>query len=127
MERKNKFLKAYLKIFGFFNLLFVPTIPIIFGDVFLWQPRNLPTEIMMAGLYFAMGLVMIFAARKPEKQKAFVDFLIIGNILHATVMLFTAQNTWQIVLDALPVGVMGGLPLLFYPWGLGKFLIQPAD
>ncbi len=124
MKRNTAYLKTYLYLFGFLNIFIVSTIPVIFGDVFLWQPRNVPTEIMMASLYLAMGVVMVFAARSPEKHKAFVDFLVIANILHALVMLVAAQNTLQIVLDVIPIGVMGVLPLLFYPWGLSNFLIR---
>jgi hypothetical protein len=122
MNRKTIYLKWYLYLLGFSNIFLVSTLPVIFGDVFLWQPRNLPTEIMMASLYFAMGLVMVFAARKPEQHKAFVDFLVIANVLHAGVMLLTAQNTLQIFLDVIPIGVMGLLPLSIYPWGLKNFL-----
>ena len=124
MNRKTLYLKAYLYLFGFMNIFIVPTIPVIFGDVFLWQPRNIPTEVMMASLYLAMGVVMIFAARSPEKHKAFIDFLVIANILHAMVMLVAAQNILQIMLDVLPIGLMGILPLVFYPWGLRNFLIR---
>ena len=124
MNNKTRLLKSYLYIFGFLNIFVVSTIPVIFGDVFLWQPRNLPTEIMMASLYFSMGIVMVFAARNPEKHKAFVDFIITGNTLHALVMLITAQNTIQIMLDVIPIGLMGILPLFFYPWGLRNFLVR---
>jgi hypothetical protein len=124
VKSKTTYLKAYLYIFGFLNIFIVSTIPVIFGDVFLWEPRNIPTEIMIASLYLAMGVVMVFAARNPEKHKAFVDFLVIANILHALVMVVTAQKMLQIVLDVLPIGAMGILPLVFYPWGLRNFLIQ---
>jgi hypothetical protein len=124
VKSKTTYLKAYLYIFGFLNIFIVSTIPVIFEDVFLWEPRNIPTEIMIASLYLAMGVVMVFAARNPEKHKAFVDFLVIANILHASVMLVTAQKMLQIVLDVLPIGAMGILPLVFYPWGLRNFLIR---
>jgi hypothetical protein len=124
MNNKHTYLKIYLITFGILNIFIVSTIPVIFGDVFLWRPRNLPTEIMIASLYFAMGVVMIFAARCPEKHKIFVDYLVIANILHALVMLVTIQYPMQILLDVLPIGAMGILPLLFYPWGLRNFLIR---
>ncbi|HSG45490.1 MAG TPA: hypothetical protein VLA72_20275 [Anaerolineales bacterium] len=79
---------------------------------------------MMSSLYLAMGVVMVFAARSPVKHKAFVDFLILANVLHALVMLFTAQSMWQVILDVIPIGLMGILPLVFYPWGMKKFLVS---
>ena len=124
MNSKIKMLKTYLFVFGFLNIFIVSIIPVIFGDVFLWQPRNLPTEIMMASLYFSMGIVMVFAARSPEQHKSFIDFIILGNTLHALVMLVAAQNFLQVFLDALPIGLMGILPLFFYPWGVRNFLIR---
>ena len=124
MNNKTKLLKSYLYIFGFLNIFVVSTLPVLFGNVFLWQPRNLPTEIMMASLYFSMGIVMVFAAQNPEKHKTFIDFLVLGNTLHSLVMLVTAQSTLQIILDVIPIGAMGILPLFFYPWGIRNFLIR---
>jgi hypothetical protein len=104
------------------NLLTAFSVPLFFGDVLLWSPRNIPTELMIGGLYFAVGIVMILVARNPLSHKAFVDFVVISNILHAIVMLVYATNVLQVVLDVGFVGSMGVLPLLFYPWGLKKFL-----
>ena len=122
MQTRERFLKYYLYIFGFASALVFTTVPVIFGDTFLWQPRNIPTEIMMASIYLAMGIIMILVARNPIKQKAFIDFIILANTLHASVMLFFAQNPAHIVLDVIPIGLMGLLPLLVYPWGLRNFL-----
>jgi hypothetical protein len=69
-----------------------------------------------------MGIVMIANAKNPINNKSFTDFLILANTAHAFVMLVTAQHIRQIILDVLPVGLMGVLPLLVYPWGLKNFL-----
>lgn len=122
MQTRERFLKYYLNIFGLINVLVIPTIPIIFGDTFLWQPRNIPTEVMMASIYLAMGVIMILAARNPIKHKAFIDFVILANTMHAGVMFYFAQNPAHIILDVIPIGLMGLLPLLIYPWGLRNFL-----
>ncbi|KAA3643999.1 MAG: hypothetical protein DWQ07_17945 [Chloroflexi bacterium] len=116
-------LKYYLIIFGVLSLLVFSTVPVIFGDTFLWQPRNLATELMMSIVYFSMGIVMLFSARNPTKHQTFVDFIILANILHAVVMAITAQTASQYLLDVLPIGIMGLLPLLFYPWGLRNYLL----
>jgi hypothetical protein len=99
MNRKISYLKIYLFVFGLFNVFIVSTVPIIFGDLFLWKPRNIPTEIMMASLYFTMGIVMLFATRNPEGSKLFIDFLVIANIIHAVVMLIFIQNSIQLFLE----------------------------
>lgn len=122
MQTRERFLKYYLNIFGLINVLVIPTIPIIFGDTFLWQPRNIPTEVMMASIYLAMGVIMILAARNPIKHKAFIDFVILANTLHGGVMLYSAQSPVQIILDVIPIGLIGLLPLFMYPWGLHNFL-----
>lgn len=116
-------LKYYLIIFGLLSLLVFPTVPIIFGDAFLWQPRNLATELMMSIVYFSLGIVMLFSARNPARHQTFVDFVILANVLHAVVMAITAQTTAQYLLDVLPIGIMGLLPLLFYPWGIKNYLL----
>jgi hypothetical protein len=122
MQTRERFLKYYLYISGFASAIVITTVPVIFGDTFLWQPRNIPTEIMMASIYLAMGIIMILVARKPLKNKAFIDFVILANTLHAGVMLYFAHNPAHIVLDVIPIGLMGLLPLLMYPWGLRNFL-----
>ncbi|MFX1558971.1 MAG: hypothetical protein ACFFBL_00110 [Promethearchaeota archaeon] len=121
---KSKTLTYYLHVFGFLSLTVISIGPYFLGDELLWQPRNLPTEIMMSSIYFSMGLVMILAAKNPIKHKLFIDFLILSNIIHSLIMIVFAQNIIQIIVDAGLVGVMGVLPLFFYPWGL-RNLFQP--
>jgi hypothetical protein len=119
---KVRLLSLYLTIFGILNLITALTIPPFFGDALLWLPRNIPTEVMMSSIYVAMSLIMLLTARNPMPHKAFVDFLIVANTVHALVMLIYAEHIWQIILDAGFIGATGLLPLLFYPWGLKKFL-----
>jgi hypothetical protein len=95
-------------------------VPLFFGDLLLWQPRNIPVEIMISVIYFAMGIIMIFSAGNPLAHKSFLDFVIIANILHAIVMVVFAKNLLHLIVDAIPIGFMGVLPLSFYPWGLSK-------
>lgn len=118
----NRLLKIYLKMFGFGSIFLITTVPFILGNRLLWQPRNVPTEIMMASLYFTMGIVMISIAKNPTQNKAFIEFLIIANLLHGAVMLFAAKNIYQILFDAVPILLMGGVPLIIYPWELKRFL-----
>ena len=122
MNNKERFLKYYLYVFGFLNVFVVSTVPFLLGDLVLWHPRNLPDELMIAGIYVTMGIVMIAAAPAPGKHKAFIDFLILANLLHAAIMTATARNILQIVVDVVPIGAMGILPLTFYPWGIKNYL-----
>ena len=119
---KVRFLKYYFWVFGLFNIFVISfTVPFLFGDLLLWQPRNIPVEMMISVIYFAMGIIMIFSASNPLAHKSFLSFVIIANILHAIVMAVYAKNVLHLIADAIPIGLIGMLPLLFYPWGLSKF------
>ena len=120
---KERWLRYYLLVFGILNIFVISfTIPILFGDQLLWHPRNAPDEMMLSVVYLAMGVVMVAAARRPLSHKAFVDFLILGNCLHALVMLAYAEHVLHIVFDVVTIGAMGLVPAVIYPWGLRSFL-----
>lgn len=123
MDRKTKYLKQYLLIFGLLNIFVISfTVPLLLGDWLLWEPRNFAVEMMMSSIYLAMGIVMVLIARKPLPHKAFIDFLVIANLGHALVMLIFSETIWQLLLDVGVIALMGALPLFFYPWGLRQFL-----
>ncbi|MCG8314328.1 MAG: hypothetical protein MI976_14060 [Pseudomonadales bacterium] len=116
---KQHYLKQYLKLFGWLNVLVVSfPVPLLVGDFLLWQPRNLAVELMLSSLYFAMGIVMVASSRAPQAPKAFIDFLVLVNLLHGLLMFAVAENWRHVFLDALPITLMGALPLFIYPWGL---------
>lgn len=118
---KVRFLKYYFRICGLLNIFVISSaVPFLFGDLILWQPRNIPVEIMISVIYFAMGIIMIVSGGNPLRHKSFLDFVIIANILHAIAMVIYAKNFLHLIVDAIPIGLMGMLPLLFYPWGLSK-------
>ena len=120
---KEKVLRVYLYAFGLANVFVVSfTVPLLFGDQLLWTPRNLPTEMMLAGIYFVMGLIMILAARNPLSHKAFIDFVALSSIVHAVIMLIYAEHIFHLLVDVGFMGLLGVVPLLFYPWGLKNFL-----
>ena len=103
MANKAKYLTIYLYVFGLVSIFLITTIPIIWDDLLLWQPRNLPTEIMIASIYLAMGIIMVLIAKVPLNHKSFIDFVILANILHALVMLVTARNFYHIILILPPL------------------------
>lgn len=123
-SRRQQLLTYYLYIGGMINIFIVTWLPFALAEWMLWAPRNLPDELMISSIYLAMGIAMIAAARQPDGRKAFVDFLIVANLFHALVMTLMAQHLWQILLDALPIALMGTMPLVFYPWGIQNFLVQ---
>ena len=118
-----RLLKLYFWTFGLLNIFVISfTVPVLFGDLLLWQPRNMPVEMMIGVIYFAMGIIMILSASNPLAHKSFLDFVIISNILHVIVMVVYAKNILHLIVDVIPIGLMGVLPLIFYPWGLSRFL-----
>ncbi len=119
---REKLLTFYLYIFGFGNIVTSFGIPVLFGDELLWQPRNLPTDFMVGSLYLAMGIIMVLVAKHPQKHKAIIDFVIIGNIFHALVMVYFAQKPSHIYIDAAFIAIMGVIPLYLYPWPLSRIL-----
>jgi len=123
METKIKQLKRYLYVFGFLNIVIISfTVPLLFGDWLMWQPRNVPVEMMISTVYLVMGIVMIRIAKDPLPHKAFIDLIIAANLVHALVMVVYAENILHILIDAGAIALMGGLPLLFYPWDLKRLL-----
>lgn len=118
---KIDFMKSYLIIFGTLSILTSIIIPIFFPQ-FLWQPTNISQEIMISSIYIAMGVVMIYTTKNPKNLEAFIDFLITTNVSHAAVMTLFAENIYHLLVDSLFVGLMGILPLLFYPWKRTKIL-----
>ena len=63
MDKKTSYLRGYLLIFGLLNIFVISfTIPLLFGDWLLWEPRNLAVEMMMSSIYLAMGIVMMIIA-----------------------------------------------------------------
>jgi hypothetical protein len=121
---REKLLRYYLFVFGFANLFLLSFAPILLGDLLLWSPRNIPTELMIASIYFAMGITMLITAKKPLAHKSFIDFVVVANVFHSIVMIIFAQNIFHLS-DAAIIGLMGVLPVLFYPWGLKNFLRYP--
>jgi len=120
---KFKLLKVYFITFGLLNVFVISfTVPLVFGDLVLWHPRNISTEMMMSVIYLAMGILMLASSRDPQKHKSFLDFIILANCLHAVVMIVYADNILHILIDAVSVGLMGVLPLFIYPWGIRNFL-----
>jgi hypothetical protein len=119
---KTRYLKVFLRVFGVANLITAFSVPLLFGDLLLWTPRNLPTELMVGSLYFAMGILMLVAASNPIEHRAFLEFAILGNILHAVVMAVFAEKLIQIVVDVGFIGFMGVVLLALYPWGIKNFL-----
>lgn len=117
--KKEILLRYYFIGAGLTNIIIIAfTIPILFGDTLLWHPRNIPDEMMISVIYLSLGIMMLLAAKRPLAHKSLLDFSILGNTLHALVMLFYAENTYHIAIDVSGIALLGLIPLTFYPWGI---------
>jgi len=94
---KEKLMRLYLYCFSMVNIFFLSfAVPLFFGFL-LWEPRNIPNEVMMSGIYFSMGSMMVLTARNFMSQKGFVNFIILANSIHAIIMVVYAKNMIHIV------------------------------
>lgn len=49
MDKKSKYLKRYLLIFGLLNIFVISfTVPLLLGDWLLWEPRNFSDSTLLA-------------------------------------------------------------------------------
>ena len=60
------------------------------GWVWDYPARNLAMEHMFIAVYATMGLFLILGARDPVRYLAFIDFVIVSGLAHASVMLYDA-------------------------------------
>ena len=65
---------------------------------------------------------MSLVSKTPMKHKAFIDFIIVDNMLRGIVMVAYTQTLSHIVIDASFIGAMGLIPLVLYPRRLKTFL-----
>jgi hypothetical protein len=122
---KETLLSRFMLFGGLGNVFVHPVLPWCLPQLFFWQPRNIPYEFMIGGLYLALGIVMVIAARDPLEHKLFVDFVVLGNLFHAGVMIYfavTRQQLAHLYGDVIWIAALGLLPLAFYPWGVAHFL-----
>jgi hypothetical protein len=60
------------------------------GWIWTYPGRNMAMEHMWVITFFTWGLFFLWGARKPPIYLPLIDFTIVVNILHATVMLLDA-------------------------------------
>lgn len=118
---KIQLLSTYLMVFGIANIASSIVVPVFFRSL-LWTPYNFATDLMVGSIYLAIGVVMVSISKEPMRHKGFIDFLILANLLHASVMVIWAQKASHVYIDAVFIGETGVVPLILYPWSLSNFL-----
>ncbi len=101
-----------MKLVGWGLFPFLGILTLIFPEGFLWDMHKgahwSPYAFMMLSLYLAWCILLIRGANDPENNVLLFDWAILGNLLHALLMLFQAlflehelQHLW------------GDVPVLF--------------
>ena len=112
---RERALKIVLVVVG---LLFITSIyPIV---MYLWRPGNeSPGDTMMLSLYFALGIFLLLAERKPSAHRSLIAYAGWANIAHATVMAFMAihpaSDRRGLLIAAAVAGVIGAVLVLLAP------------
>ena len=86
-------LRLAVAVWAFAGLVGIPTF--VFFDVlrgWRWSPYNAIYDQMIVSVYFALGVVALFAIREPLKHTSFLWFIVLSSILHGGVMLFHAAH-----------------------------------
>jgi hypothetical protein len=124
-DQKVRWLSRFLLTAGVGNIVVHPMLPWFVPQLFFWQPRNIPYEFMIGGIYVALGISMVVASRNPLDHKLFVDFVVLANLFHVAVMIFFSfvhHAVAHLYGDVIWIGALALLPLVFYPWGVSRFL-----
>jgi len=75
--------------------------------------------LMISGIYFVMGVMMIYASSKPLEHSLFIWFVIWSSIVHAAIM------TYQAIVDTSEHGhFMGDIPALYFAAFVLMYLLK---
>jgi len=70
--------------------------------------RNAAMEHMLYAVYVTLGVFLIVLAREPERALPLIDWVIVANLVHATVMLVHALGMPHGHAHLLPTGDVWG-------------------
>lgn len=109
MSSRNPLLSAALIVFGAaFCLLYAMLI--IWPSGWAWHegsPASSDYFMMIAGVYFTLGIFMFRAARDPEANASLIWFVVASSAVHALVM------AWEAIRNPMMRGhLVGDVPFL---------------
>ncbi len=108
-EKKLRYLKFALYIFGVIFILGVPAMMMwIWPSGWSWTPSQPEYEQMIMGIYITLGIFLVRAAKDPLDNASLIWFTIWSSIVHAGIMLIQAiiDNTER-------ANLLGDIPALF--------------
>ena len=125
------FILRFLAIgFGiFFSALALHSVHLIgFGDTYLslvrWGSHGEAYELMICVIYLAWSPFLWIAAREPLRQKLFIDFTVVVNVVHFGTMFvqgLVMEGEHQHLYGDVLLGWFGLLPLIVIWLPLRKF------
>ncbi|MBM88553.1 MAG: hypothetical protein CMQ41_09280 [Gammaproteobacteria bacterium] len=103
---------VFCSVYGLFQLD-------LFGG-WAWSPSQPEYQLMIVGIYFVMGLMMIFQASKdPLAHVLFIRFVIYSSLVHGLIMF------GQAIIDPSERGhFLGDIPALIIAAVLLEFLLR---
>jgi hypothetical protein len=124
MSSRNPLLSAALIVFGAaFCLLYAMLI--IWPSGWAWHegsPASSDYFMMIAGVYFTLGIFMFRAARDPEANASLIWFVVASSAVHALVM------AWEAIRNPMMRGhLVGDVPFLLIIAVVLGFLMSRAS
>jgi hypothetical protein len=108
-EKKLKYLKVALYVFGVIFIVGVPAMMMLIWPAgWSWSPAQPEYEQMIMGIYITLGVFLVRAAKDPMSNLSLISFTIWSSIVHAGIMLVQA-----IVDETEHANMLGDIPALF--------------
>ena len=83
-------LKIALVTFGIIFIFGIVTMMYLFPSAWGWKPRQPEYEQMIMGIYAALGVFLIRAAKDPLSSINLILFTILSSLIHGGIMLIQA-------------------------------------
>jgi Na+/melibiose symporter-like transporter len=81
------------------SLLVLGSVCIALGPLMLlwpagwrWEPHHARYEQMMVGIYFTLGVFLLFAAREPLRHLSLIWFTVASSVVHGSIMAVQALS-----------------------------------
>jgi hypothetical protein len=129
METTNKSNYIFLQRVVFFSgIIAAFGVPLfVYFDPFggwRWQPYNQIYDQMIVSIYIPLGLLLLAAARQPEKHQSLIRFMFWSSVTHGGVMLFHAVvhpiHRGHLIGD---VSILLGALLIFTAMRMNRFAL----
>jgi FtsH-binding integral membrane protein len=85
-DKKEKYLKMALRLFGVVFLLVYP-LSIVWPSGWVWHGgEGVYYFQMIVGVYAVLGIFLIMAANNPSEHRSLISFTVWSSVVHALIM-----------------------------------------